>query len=133
MTWRERIRTAWGIMRGRINVHEHTVSIALPGDDARRLSAAFVQWKGTRVCMDVSCPLCGHDGHIDADFAYFLQCGECGTMIEVGTYVPIFAIAEWHPLHATARDFLSRRPELLIRDDDSIVVQIKGDDNAEHA
>lgn len=37
----------------------------------------FVQWKGTDVCLDFHCA-CGHDGHLDGDFAYYLRCPECG-------------------------------------------------------
>jgi len=30
---------------------------------------AWIQWKGTDVCMDVRCS-CGNHGHVDADFAF---------------------------------------------------------------
>ena len=39
--------------------------------------SAFIQWKGTDVCMDVYCS-CGAHVHVDADFTYAVQCGECG-------------------------------------------------------
>jgi hypothetical protein len=53
---------------------------------------AWIQWKGTDVCMDVHCS-CGEHTHVDADFTYYIRCGACGKlwamcanvrMIEVG-------------------------------------------------
>ena len=38
---------------------------------------AFIQWKGTDICLDFHCE-CGADGHFDGDFAYALRCAECG-------------------------------------------------------
>lgn len=46
----------------------------------------FIQWKGTNLCMDFHCP-CGVDGHVDADFAYNVQCHGCGAVYEMGTQV----------------------------------------------
>ncbi len=46
----------------------------------------FIQWKGTDVCMDVQCP-CGHNGHFDGYFAYYLVCPECGTHYQLATQV----------------------------------------------
>lgn len=37
---------------------------------------AWIQWKGTDVCMDVYCE-CGHQGHVDDDFAYNVECPAC--------------------------------------------------------
>ena len=89
MTWRERLWTAWSVLRGRITLREHVTSVAVDAaDDGRTFSTGFVQWKGTTVCMDATCPVCGHDGHIDADFAYFLKCGACGALCEVGRQCP---------------------------------------------
>lgn len=48
----------------------------------------FIQWKGTEVCMDFHCP-CGHHGHIDSGFAYFVECGGCGALFELGTAVDV--------------------------------------------
>ena len=36
----------------------------------------WIQWKGTEVCADLHC-ICGTHGHIDQDFAYFVQCEDC--------------------------------------------------------
>jgi hypothetical protein len=37
---------------------------------------AFIQWKGTDVCLDFYCP-CGQQSHYDGDFAYAVQCPVC--------------------------------------------------------
>lgn len=39
----------------------------------------WIQWKGTDVCLDVHCS-CGAHTHLDADFAYYVQCGACGKL-----------------------------------------------------
>lgn len=38
--------------------------------------SAWIQWKGTDVCMDVRCT-CGGFFHVDADFAYYVKCPGC--------------------------------------------------------
>lgn len=48
----------------------------------------FIQWKGTEVCIDLRCP-CGHHGHVDDSFAYFVECGGCGAVYELGTAVAV--------------------------------------------
>lgn len=53
-----------------------------PGTDAK----TFLQWKGTDVCIDVRCT-CGAEGHLDGDFAYFVECPACGAVYEMGTAV----------------------------------------------
>lgn len=37
---------------------------------------AFVQYKGTDICMDFHCE-CGAQCHFDGDFAYVVQCPHC--------------------------------------------------------
>lgn len=37
---------------------------------------AFIQWKGTDVCMDFRCE-CGFDGHVDGFFAHAVECPQC--------------------------------------------------------
>lgn len=46
----------------------------------------FIQWKGTTVCLDFRCP-CGFDGHVDGAYAYYVECGGCGAVYEMGTQV----------------------------------------------
>ncbi len=52
---------------------------------------AWIQWKGTNVCMDVRCR-CGARGHVDADFAYFYRCAACGGTFCVGQTVRLYQI-----------------------------------------
>jgi hypothetical protein len=37
---------------------------------------AWIQWKGTQVCMSLNCP-CGIQTHVDAEFAYYVRCAGC--------------------------------------------------------
>jgi hypothetical protein len=46
--------------------------------------STFVQHKGTELCMDVYCPACGDQSHVDSDFVYYLECPHCETVFEVG-------------------------------------------------
>lgn len=43
---------------------------------------AFIQWKGTDVCMDFTCE-CGVNGHFDGFFAYVVECPGCGRLWEM--------------------------------------------------
>lgn len=58
----------------------------LPGDPfgygEQTKPRAFIQWKGTSVCLDFYCD-CGTQGHFDGDFAYQLRCPACGTVWEM--------------------------------------------------
>jgi hypothetical protein len=42
---------------------------------------AFIQWKGTDLCMDFHCT-CGAQSHFDGFFAYALKC-RCGKVWEM--------------------------------------------------
>jgi len=53
----------------------------------------FIQWKGTDLCADFHCD-CGYDGHLDSEFAYYVKCGGCGTVYELGTQVIARRVAE---------------------------------------
>jgi hypothetical protein len=64
------------------NADEHHPFTPFPGTDAE----TFIQWKGTEVCLDFYCP-CGSHGHIDATFAYYVQCAACKAVFEMGTQV----------------------------------------------
>ena len=47
---------------------------------------AFIQWKGTDVCMDFHCE-CGEHHHIDAMFVYNVKCHKCGVVWEIPCYL----------------------------------------------
>ena len=60
-------------------------------NDERPTPHAFVQWKGTDICMDVRCD-CGDSFHIDDFFAYFVKCKSCGRVYETPCFIPLRAI-----------------------------------------
>ncbi|WP_145670196.1 hypothetical protein [Bradyrhizobium stylosanthis] len=47
---------------------------------------AFIQWKGTDVCMDFHCE-CGAHNHFDGYFAYTVKCQHCGAVWEMPHYL----------------------------------------------
>lgn len=58
----------------------------LPGD-----AHAWIQWKGTDVCMDMHC-VCGTHGHIDDTFAYSVQCKDCGRKYAMGQNIKMIEL-----------------------------------------
>jgi hypothetical protein len=54
---------------------------------------AFIQWKGTDVCMDFKC-LCGGQFHLDAYFCYKVRCGGCGREYEMSCHIEARLITE---------------------------------------
>jgi hypothetical protein len=52
---------------------------------------AWIQWKGTDVCMDVYCE-CGSHSHIDGDFAYFIKCNNCGAIYSCNGHIEIIKL-----------------------------------------
>jgi len=73
---------------------------------------AWIQWKGTDVCMDVRCA-CGRSLHLDASFTYFIECphADCRRVYKVGAYVPLQEV----PREVADRE--SNGPILCERDD----------------
>lgn len=61
---------------------------------------AWIQWKGTDVCMDIHCP-CGALLHLDGDFAYSIECGRCHQKYVCDPHIRLHPIAEaqefWEP------------------------------------
>lgn len=45
-------------------------------DVASEETNAFIQWKGTDVCLDFRCE-CGGTCHFDGYFAYVIECPHC--------------------------------------------------------
>lgn len=72
----------------------------------------WIQWKGTKVCMDVYCA-CGHSGHVDADFFYYYRCPQCARLFAVGCNVKLIALDEEQSAH------VERERDLCIRSDDA--------------
>lgn len=52
---------------------------------------AWIQWKGTDVCMDVYCK-CGKHFHIDAEFAYYVKCPKCKTVYMCNGHIELIEI-----------------------------------------
>lgn len=49
-------------------------------------TSAYIQWKGTDVCMDFNCE-CGYRGHFDGYFAYAVRCPDCDVIWEAPVFV----------------------------------------------
>ena len=65
----------------------------------KRSPHAFVQWKGTDVCMDFYCD-CGAHCHFDGNFAYAVKCPHCQTIWEMPCFVfPRKADDQTYPGH----------------------------------
>lgn len=60
---------------------------------------AFIQWKGTDVCLDFRCD-CGAQGHFDGMFAYALTCGDCHKTFQLPHTVALIeqdpVLDKWH-------------------------------------
>ncbi len=65
--------------------------LAPRGDDVAPPSA-FIQWKGTDVCLDFYCSCGQGGGHVDAEFAYAIQCHACGRVFQMPDLVPLIEI-----------------------------------------
>jgi hypothetical protein len=64
--------------------HSNRGDLAMSGfnyDDETR-PRAFIQWKGTDVCMDFHCE-CGAHCHFDGYFAYTVRCPHCAAVWEM--------------------------------------------------
>lgn len=67
-------------------------------------SHGWIQWKGTRVCMDITC-VCGKHSHLDEDFTYFFECA-CGKKYAVGQNIKLIELTkEEITLHGRPIDF----------------------------
>lgn len=53
----------------------------------------WIQWKGTGVCMDISC-VCGYHSHIDAEFAYHVECPKCHRIYMCNGYIELIELEE---------------------------------------
>jgi hypothetical protein len=48
--------------------------------------SAWLQWKGSDVCIDVHCE-CGAHMHFDCDFLYHVKCSACGQVYEMDGHI----------------------------------------------
>ncbi len=51
----------------------------------------WIQWKGTKVCIDLHC-VCGAHGHVDAKFFYHYECAACHRKYALGLNVPLIEL-----------------------------------------
>jgi hypothetical protein len=51
----------------------------------------WIQWKGTEACMDIHCK-CGYMAHLDAQFAYHVKCGNCGTVYMCNGHIELIEL-----------------------------------------
>lgn len=80
-------------------------------NEAGKQPYAFIQWKGTDVCMDFQCD-CGENCHFDGDFAYTVQCPRCLTVWEMPSFIfPRKACDDTHK-------YWRENPKLLKPDDE---------------
>lgn len=82
---------AWDAWCAKIATEENSVS-----DWAIRdlpMPSAFIQWKGTEVCMDIYC-VCGHHSHFDGWFAYAVKCPKCKKILEVSAKIELRPLAD---------------------------------------
>jgi hypothetical protein len=59
--------------------------------EPRSVPGGRIQWKGTSVCIDVTCG-CGHDAHLDAEFAYYWKCSQCGRVWALDPHVALIPV-----------------------------------------
>jgi len=52
-----------------------------------------IQWKGTQVCIDITCG-CGHHMHFDEEFLYSIQCRECKRYWALNQTVELIEVEE---------------------------------------
>lgn len=73
--------------------------------------SAYIQWKGTLVCMDFHCE-CGANCHFDGAFAYTVKCPHCETIWQMPD--------TFYPRKADERtyQFWRENPKLLECDED---------------
>lgn len=77
-------------------------------DTGWKQPSAFIQWKGTEVCMDFHCK-CGAFCHFDGDSPYVVECPHCHTKWEMPYVV--------YPREVTPETY-AHPPKMLDPDED---------------
>lgn len=79
------------------------MKLAKDSDEAQKIQDAktgephaWIQWKGTDVCMDVYCH-CGAWFHVDAQFAYHVKCPACGAVYYCNGHIELIKIENEPP------------------------------------
>ena len=63
------------------------------GEQYKGQPHGWVQWKGTDVCMDVRCE-CGKHTHVDAMFAYNVECPYCGAVYACNGHIEFIKLTK---------------------------------------
>jgi hypothetical protein len=74
----------------------------------------WMQWKGTDVCVDLHCELCGAHGHFDGYFLYFYRC-KCGQLYALGQNVKLIKLTK-------------EQDEFVMRDRPNVVQEVSFDE-----
>lgn len=59
--------------------------------DSLEAPSAWIQWKGTDVCMDIHCS-CGELSHVDGEGVYFYECPTCHQKYAVGQNIRLYPV-----------------------------------------
>jgi hypothetical protein len=62
-----------------------------PSIDFEKDAHGWIQWKGTQVCIDITCK-CGESYHLDEEFMYHVKCSKCGRLYECGGNIKLYEI-----------------------------------------
>lgn len=73
---------------------EDIITANRQADEARLAGQphGWIQWKGTNVCIDLTCTTCGEEAHYDGDFFYYWKCGSCGQRWQMGAHVAMYPL-----------------------------------------
>ena len=52
----------------------------------------FIQYKGTDICADFTCPNCKEQEHIDGYFCYSWECPECKKVYNLSSHIKLFEV-----------------------------------------
>lgn len=69
----------------------------IPGWDRQTLPKkgspqGWIQFKGSDLCIDLTC-ICGNKGHVDgADFLYYAKCGKCGKTYMLNGHIELIEL-----------------------------------------
>jgi len=76
--------------------------LAIEGPLFRDKPHAWLQWKGTDVCVDLHCE-CGAHLHYDGAFLYYWRCPHCKRIWEMGTHISIYEVPADKQMELEAR------------------------------
>jgi hypothetical protein len=86
---------------------------------------AWLQWKGTAVCMDVHCK-CGFHSHLDAEFTYYVRCPKCQRVYFCNGHIQLIEMIEGFENPCIKEDERAREELSLEKIADEIVGNLPG-------